>query len=272
MKTKIIFITAASRGFGRIWAEAALNQGHRVIATARNINDLKVLVDVHGDSVLPLALDVRNREQVFSTIETGNKHFGSLDVVLNVAGYSLYGAIEETSEEEARAQLETNLLGPLWVTQAALPIMRKQKSGHIIQVSSVGGVIAFPNLGLYHASKWGLEAFSETLSKEVHNFGIKVTIVEPGVFETSKGDKEAVPAKYIEAYDEMRAALYGQFNSRKGDPFATSALIMKVIESDEPPLRVILGDQSLPIIQAAYGHRMSLWEKWREESVAAQGK
>src|ERR1700749_4643966 len=162
--TKTWFITGASRGFGRIWAQAALARGDRVAATARDVSTLDAL---HGENFLPLTLDVTDRAADFAAVQAAHEHFGRLDVVVNNAGYGLFGTVEEASEEEARRQLETNLFGALWVTQAALPIMREQGSGHILQVSSIGGIVAFPMVGLYNASKWGLEGFSESLGQGV---------------------------------------------------------------------------------------------------------
>ncbi|MGI4858718.1 MAG: SDR family NAD(P)-dependent oxidoreductase, partial [Janthinobacterium lividum] len=161
MAEKIWFVTGASKGFGRIWAEAALKRGDKVTVTARKLEDVKELADTYGDRALALALDVTDREAVFEAIKQAHEHFGRLDVVINNAGYGLFGTIEEVSEQDARAQIETNLFGALWVLQAALPIMREQKSGHLLSTSSIGGVSAFPTVGLYHASKWGLEALNQ---------------------------------------------------------------------------------------------------------------
>ncbi|MCR8557323.1 SDR family NAD(P)-dependent oxidoreductase [Mucilaginibacter sp. BJC16-A38] len=267
--SKIIFITAASRGFGRIWAEAALENGHKVIATARNVSALDGLKARYGEAVLPLQLDVTNRDEVFAVVAEGSRHFGGLDVVINVAGFSLYGMIEETTEREARTQLETNLFGPLWVTQAALPVMRSQRSGHIIQVSSIGGIITFPSLGMYHTSKWGLEAFSETLAQEVKDFGIKVTLIEPGIFETSKDENPPVQENRIAAYDSVRAELYRQFNIKKGNPHATTGLILRIIEEKAPPLRLFLGDMPYPLVIKQYEERLKTWSAWKDAAEAA---
>src|SRR6266436_3880277 len=158
---KIWFITGASKGFGREWAEAALERGDTVAATARNLGTLDTLVERYGDAVLPLQLDVTDRSATFATVKRAADHFGKLDVIINNAGNGHFGMVEELTEEDVRSQLETNFFGALWVTQAALPLMRAQRSGHIIQVSSIGGVNAFPTVGLYHASKWGLEGFSQ---------------------------------------------------------------------------------------------------------------
>src|SRR5271168_1996046 len=205
MPSKVWFITGTSKGFGRVWAQAALARGDRVAATARDVKTLAPLVQQYGNLVAPLTLDVTDKAAVGAAIASTHERFGSLDVVINNAGYGLFGTIEEVSESEARAQIETNLFGALWVTQAALPFMRAQKSGHIIQVSSIGGVNAFPTVGLYHASKWALEGFSQSLAAEVASFGIKVTIVEPGGFATDWGGASAKRAAEMAVYDGARA-------------------------------------------------------------------
>jgi len=178
------FITGASRGFGRLWAQAALERGDQVAATARDIASLDGLVEQFGDSVLPIQLDVTDRTAAFAAVAAAHERFGRLDIVVNNAGYGHFGFIEELSEDEIRAQLETNVFGALWVTQAVLPYLRAQGSGHILQVSSIGGITAFPMVGAYHASKWALEGFSQALAQEVAPFGIKVTLIEPGPFGT----------------------------------------------------------------------------------------
>src|ERR1700748_1310202 len=189
---KTIFITGASRGFGKLWAEALLQRGDKVIATARDLNILDELVAKYGDNVLPLQLDVNDRAAGFAAIAKAKEHFGSIDVLINNAGYGLFGAIEETTEKEAREQMETNFFGLLWLSQAVLPVMRKQGHGHIIQLSSVLGLIAVPVLGLYNASKFAVEGLSETLAAEVKGFGINVTLIEPGGFATDWGSSSSV--------------------------------------------------------------------------------
>src|SRR6201996_5806352 len=181
---KVWFITGTSRGFGRAWAIAALERGDKVAATARNTSALDDLADKYGDALLPIKLDVTDRDADFAAVKQAHDRFGRLDIVVNNAGYGHFGMVEELSEADARNQLETNLFGALWVTQAALPFLRAQGSGHIIQVSSIGGISAFPLVGAYNASKWGLEGFSQALAQEVAGFGIKVTLVEPGAFAT----------------------------------------------------------------------------------------
>ncbi len=185
---------------------SALERGDRVAATARNIESLKALTDSYGDRVLALQLDVTDKAAVDTAVAHAHEHFGRLDVVVNNAGYGLFGTIEEVSEDEARAQIETNLFGALWVTKAALPILRAQGSGHFVQVSSIGGLMAFPNLGLYHASKWAVEAFSQSLALEVAPFGLHVTIVEPTGYSTDWSGDSAVNATPIDVYEPARAA------------------------------------------------------------------
>lgn len=182
--SKVWFITGTSKGFGREFARAALGRGDKVAATARNTDTLAELVAQYGDAVLPLPLDVTDRDAVIAAVQATREHFGKIDVVINNAGYGLFGTVEEITEQQLRDQLETNLFGVLHVTQAVLPILREQGSGHIIQISTVGGVAAFPNLGGYHASKWALEGLTESLAQEISGFGIKVTLVEPGAFGT----------------------------------------------------------------------------------------
>ena len=269
------FITGTSRGFGREWATAALDRGDTVAATARAVSSLDDLVDRYGDAVLPLALDVTDREAAFRAVARAHEHFGRLDVVINNAGYGQFGMIEEITEAEARAQVETNLFGALWVTQAALPYLREQRGGRIIQVSSIGGVSAFPNIGMYNASKWALEGFSQALALEVAAFGIKVTVVEPGAYRTDWGGSSAAHATTLPAYDGVREAAAAQRARRiaaPGDPAATRAAILQLVDAEHPPLRVFLGDGPLATAVTDYESRLATWREWEWLSVAAQGR
>src|SRR3954454_6532188 len=228
---KTWFITGASRGFGREWTVAALERGDRVAATARDTGTLDDLVEKYGDALLPLRLDVTDREADFAAVRQAHEHFGRLDVVVNNAGYGQFGLIEELSEAEAREQLETNLFGALWVTQAALPLLRAQGSGHILQVSSIGGISAFPLVGIYHASKWALEGMSQALAQEVAPFGIKVTLVEPGGFSTDWAGSSARHSEQLDDYKAVReqAVEARTRRSAPGDPVATRTAILKVV-------------------------------------------
>lgn len=272
MEGKTWFITGASRGFGKEWAKAALERGDNVAATSRNTDSLKDLKEEFGARVLPLQLDVTDRSACFRAIEETRSHFGRVDIVINNAGYGLFGMVEEISEAEARAQMDTNFFGALWVTQAVLPIMRQQRSGRILQVSSIGGIIANINLGLYHASKWALEAFSESLSKEVAGMGIFVTLIEPGGYGTDWAGSSAAHATPNPSYDalrEERARLRGTF--KQGDPKATGNAILQVVDASQPPLRIFLGQQPLQWAKDQYQKRIEVWEQWQPVSVKAQG-
>jgi NAD(P)-dependent dehydrogenase (short-subunit alcohol dehydrogenase family) len=270
--SKVWFITGTSKGFGRVWAEAALERGDRVAATARDVASVRDLEQRYGDRALAIALDVTDKSAVDKAVAQTIAHFGRIDVAINNAGYGLFGAVEEVSEAEARAQLETNFFGALWVTQAVLPQMREQKSGHIIQVSSIGGVNAFPTIGMYHASKWALEGFSQSLAAEVAPFGIFVTLVEPGGYATEWGGASAKHATPLPAYDATRAAIASfRKSSVPGDPDATGAAILKLVDAEKPPLRIFFGSGGLPMTKAEYARRIETWEQWNELSVEAQG-
>src|SRR4051812_6411595 len=248
MAEKTWFITGPSRGFGREWAAAALERGDRVAATARDPETLADLAQEHGDALLALPLDVTDRDAVFETVRRAHEHFGRLDVVVNNAGYGQFGMVEELSEQEARDQIETNLFGALWVTQAALPLLREQGSGHFLQVSSIGGISAFPGIGMYHASKWALEGFSQSLAQEVKGFGIHVTLIEPGGFSTDWGGSSAKHAEALDAYGPLHdAAQQRRAGNSPGDPTSSAAAVLKVVDADEPPLRCFFGKAPLGI-------------------------
>lgn len=270
--SKVWFITGTSKGFGRIWAQAALERGDRVAATARDPKTLDGLVDQFGDDVLPLELDVTDREAVGKAVRAAHDRFGALDVVVNNAGYGHFGFVEELTEQEARDQIETNVFGALWVTQAALPFMREQRAGHILQVSSIGGVLAMPGLGAYHASKWALEAFSQSLAGEVAGFGINVTLIEPRGYATDWAGLSAVRSDKLEAYADGHAELEEQRKTRwssPGDPEATPSAIFAVVDSVEPPLRLLLGDGIMEMITHEYEARIDTWTQWEAVSSAA---
>jgi NAD(P)-dependent dehydrogenase (short-subunit alcohol dehydrogenase family) len=274
MAEKTWFITGTSRGFGREWAIAALERGDKVAATARDTSTLDDLTAKYGEALLPIELDVNDHDADFAAVKQAHDHFGRLDIVVNNAGYGQFGFIEELSEAQARAQLETNLFGALWVTQAALPYLREQRSGHIIQVSSIGGISAFANVGIYHASKWGLEGFSQALANEVESFGIHVTLVEPGGFSTDWGGSSSKRADELPAYAEAHAAaqkIREQRTSKQGDPQASARAILKVVDAEKPPLRVFFGEAPLQIAKTDYESRLATWEQWQPVAVEAQG-
>lgn len=269
MTAKTWFITGVSRGFGRLWAEAALERGDRVAATARRPADLDGLARRFGDRLLPIALDVTDRAAVLAALPQAAAHFGRLDVVVNNAGYGHFGMLEETSEAEARRQIEVNLFGALWVMQAAAPVLRRQGGGHLITVSSVGGIVAHPGLSLYCASKWAVEALNESFAHEVAAFGVKVTLVEPGAYDTDWRAASATRSTPLPAYAaaharraEQRAAM------RPADPARTTAAILKLVDAPAPPLRLLLGETALASATAAQARRQGDWDAWAD--VTAQ--
>ena len=271
--TKTWFITGASKGFGREWTEAALERGDRVAATARKVETLDDLVARYGDALLPINLDVTDREADFAAVKQAAEHFGRLDVVVNNAGYGHFGMIEELAEDEIRAQLETNLFGALWVTQAALPVLRAQGSGHIIQISSIGGISAFPGIGAYHASKWALEGFSQALAQEAAPFGIHVTLVEPGGFSTDWAGPSASHSVELPAYAAQHEASRNRPTAQnRGNPTGTRGAMLAIVDADEPPLRIFFGKAPLAIATADYESRLKTWNEWQPVSVEAFGE
>jgi NAD(P)-dependent dehydrogenase (short-subunit alcohol dehydrogenase family) len=271
---KTWFITGTSKGFGREWAIAALDRGDKVAATARDTSTLDDLVKGYGDGVLALELDVTDRSAAFAAVAEADAHFGGLDIVVNNAGYGHFGLVEELSEQDLRDQFETNLFGAMWVTQAALPVLRRRGGGHVLQVSSIGGVSAFANVGAYNASKWALEGISQALAREVAAFNIKVTIIEPGPYSTDWGGPSAKHSRPLADYDAVRAQVQAERAKRvasPGDPSATRAAVLEVVDAEDPPLRIFFGDGPLAIAEADYASRIATWKKWEPVSVAAQG-
>ncbi|NVN53297.1 Oxidoreductase, short-chain dehydrogenase/reductase family [Mycolicibacterium hippocampi] len=274
MSEKIWFITGTSRGFGREWTIAALERGDKVAATARDVSSLDDLSAKYGDALLPITLDVTDRAADFEAVKAAHDHFGRLDIVVNNAGYGQFGFIEELSEAEARDQIETNVFGALWITQAALPYLRAQRSGHLIQVSSIGGITAFQNVGIYHASKWALEGFSQALAQEIESFGVHVTLIEPGGFSTDWAGPSSKRATPLPDYEEAHAeadAKRAQRMPTPGDPQASARAILKVVDASPPPLRVFFGEKPLQLAKADYESRLATWEQWQPVAVEAQG-
>ncbi len=268
---KIWFITGASRGFGRIWAEAALQRGDHITATARKISDVADLTERFGDAVLPLALDVTNAGQVKQVVQQAYAHFGRLDVLVNNAGTSLVAATEEASDEQIRNLFDVNYLGMIRVLRAALPLLRQQGSGHILGVSSGLGITSMPLIGYYCATKWAVEAMHEALSQEVKPFGIRVTLVEPGAYATDFGkDAQIVDAQ--QPYSEFRKQFLTHLSGmERGDPAATAEAVLTLVDSNDPPLRLGLGTTILPRARVAYAERLATWEAWDDVANAAMG-
>jgi NADP-dependent 3-hydroxy acid dehydrogenase YdfG len=270
---KVWFITGASRGFGRVWAEAALKRGDKVAATARQLASIAGLAEQYSDSVLTLELDVTKPGQVKTAVEQAHAHFGRLDIVLNNAGYSLVGTIEEAGADEVKAMYETNIFGTLSVIKAALPLLRQQGGGHIVGVSSNLGHVTLPVIGYYCSSKWAFEAIHESLAAEVKQFGIKVTIVEPGAYATEFGSQESLKfAAGLDIYEDFKTQFFGRLRDfERGDPNATPEALFTMVDAENPPLRFFLGSHNLPWVRSAYAERLATWEAWEAVSNAAQG-
>src|SRR5580700_1474631 len=273
-KDRTWFITGASTGFGRVLAEEVLKAGGKVVATARNRDKVADLEAQYPKRAKALALDVTDAGQVDSAVTQAFSQFGQVDVLVNNAGYGVAGAIEEVSEAEFMPMFETNVFGLMRVTRAFLPHLRKQRSGHILNLSSIGGVVAGPGIGLYNATKFAVEGISEALAAEVAPLGIKVTIVEPGPFRTDFLGRSGVVAKTrIADYDNtagnMRKYFAENDGKQKGDPLRAVHAMMQVVESPNPPLRLLLGASAVQRMRA----KLENWEKeiatWEKVSIGA---
>jgi NAD(P)-dependent dehydrogenase (short-subunit alcohol dehydrogenase family) len=271
---KIWFVTGSSRGFGREIVEAALRRGDRVVATARKPDQLDDLTKAYGKHVLPFALDVTDSAAAKRAVGAAIDSFGSLDIVVNNAGYADSAAIEEMSEESFRDQIETNLFGVVNVTRAALPIFHLQRSGHFLQFSSIGGRVGgSPGLGAYQAAKFGVEGFSEVLNAEVKPLGIKVTIVEPGGFRTDWGGSSmgtsTVSADYEDTVGAMNRFRESTVSTWRGDPRRAANILLDLVDLDEPPLRLLLGDGAVRSADKSSRERAAEAERWAKLSRSA---
>ncbi|MGQ5261280.1 SDR family oxidoreductase [Micromonospora sp. ZYX-F-536] len=269
--SRVWFITGASRGLGRAFTEAALAAGDRVVGAARDISPLDDLVARHPDRLLALRLDVTDRSAVFDGVDRAVQHYGRLDIVVNNAGALFAGMVEEFTEAEARAQLDVNFFGALWVSQAALRAMRAQGSGHIVQISSIGALGGFPSTGLYSASKFALEGMSEALAAEAAGFGVKVTIVQPGGYWTDLYTSSTATTPDA-AYDSLRAELERQWadGSIDSEPRLAAEALMTLVASDDPPLRLLLGSMVYDLAFDISRRRMDTWTGWEEVSRRAE--
>jgi NAD(P)-dependent dehydrogenase (short-subunit alcohol dehydrogenase family) len=272
MTEKVWFITGCSRGFGRVWAEAALERGDKVVATARDVGSLGGLAAAHPDTCLAVPVDVTDRASIAAAVESAVTRFGRIDVVVNNAGFAVLGAVEEVDENDVRDLFDTNVFGALWVLQATLPVLRAQGGGHVVNVTSLAGLIGEPVLGLYNASKWALEGLSEALALEVEHLGIKVTAVEPGPYATEFGSTSSLRrAAENPAYDQARSRLYSSFDPTTdiGDPTATAAAVFRAVDADDPPRRLTLGNTVFPRARDRYAERLATWDAWAAVSAAA---
>lgn len=268
------FLTGASRGLGALWAEAILARGDRLAATARDTAALAALAGRHGDRFLPLRLDVRDAAAVRDAVRSAEAAFGGIDVLVNNAGHMLVGAVEEVGEDQVRDQMEVNYFGALWATRAVLPGMRERRAGRILQVSSLGGLVAYPALGVYQASKWALEAMNEALAAEVAAHGVHVTLIEPVMFPTDLA-AASPQAPRDPAYAHAHQALWAGAEAdgfTPGDPAATAEALLAIADAPEPPLRVLFGNGGLEAVRTAYAGRLAELGRWDHVARLAQGE
>ena len=271
---KVWFITGCSTGFGRELAKAVLERGYRAVVTARNPAQVEDIVADHQDGALVLELDVTDPVEVDAAVKSAEQHFKRIDVLVNNAGIGYFGAVEESDEAEVRRMFEINFFGLSRMTRAVLPAMRARRSGHIVSISSIGGLRSFPTLAYYHATKYAVEGFSESLSLEVAPLGIKVTIVEPSGFRTDWAGRSAAESKSrIAAYaatagknlDDIR----GYSGKQPGDPVRAAAAIIAAVESPDPPLRLLLGKAALKGARAKLEMLKKDFDTWEKTTVEA---
>jgi NAD(P)-dependent dehydrogenase (short-subunit alcohol dehydrogenase family) len=269
---KVWFITGSSRGLGRDLTAQVLAKGDLVAATARNTDALKDFVEKYPDQILPVILDVTDYDQVHLAVEAAVEHFGKIDVLVNNAGFGIIGAAEAFTEEQVRSQLETNLYAPIEITRAVLPFMRKQRSGRILQISSVGGRVGNAGLSMYQAAKFGLSGFTEALAKEVLDLGIYVTSVEPGGFRTDWAGDSMSYAPHVEGYEKTVGQRTDFFKSGNfvpmGDPKKAAKVMLDLVENPEPPMHLVLGSEAIGMLKHADAARAAEMEKWMEVSLS----
>ncbi|MFC3815155.1 oxidoreductase [Lysobacter sp. GCM10012299] len=265
-------ITGSSRGLGRALTLSALQAGHRVVATARDPSQLRDLVERHGDAVRAVAVDVTDPAAAEAAVQAAFEAFGGLDVLVNNAGYGNVNSVEDTSLDDFRRQIETNLFGTIIMTKAAVPLMREQGSGHIIQFSSVGGRLGAPGRAPYSAAKWGVEGFSEVLAQEMALIGVRVTIIEPGGFRTDFAGASTSLVEGRPEYDAVvgnAARMQREYDGRQpGDPARAARAILAIAAMPEPPLRLALGSDAVAAIEHVERARLDELARWRELSVS----
>jgi NAD(P)-dependent dehydrogenase (short-subunit alcohol dehydrogenase family) len=270
--SKVWLVTGSSRGFGRSLAEAVLAHGDYLIATARHPEQLADLVRGYDKRIRAVPLDVTNAEQARAAVAAAVDAFGRLDVVVNNAGYGYFSTIEDANEADLRAQLETDLWGVINVTRAALPLMRKQRSGHIVQFSSIGGRLSVPGLAAYHAAKWAVEGFSETLDREVAPLGIKVTIIEPGAFRTDfagSSMRETPPsADYQATVGQVMTFFHEIGGHEPGDPAKAAQAIIAVVNEEHPPRRLLLGRDAVQLARQVDQADLVEIDRWEHLSTS----
>ncbi len=269
--TKVWFITGSARGLGRSLTEAVLAKGERVAATARNPEQLREFTQKYGDLILPIQLDVNDKTQIKNAVDQTIKQFGRIDVLVNNAGFGIIGAAEAFTDEQVKSQLDTNLYAPIEVARAVIPFMRKQGSGRILQISSIGGRVGGAGLTMYQAAKFGLSGFSEALAKEVAHLGIFVTSIEPGGFRTDWAGASMSYARKTEGYEKTVDAMEGFIKGNfvpMGDPAKAAKVMIDFVEHPQPPVHLVLGSEAAAILKAADAKRTADFEKWMPVTIS----
>jgi NAD(P)-dependent dehydrogenase (short-subunit alcohol dehydrogenase family) len=272
--SKVWFITGCSTGFGRELATYTASLGNKVVVAARNTDDVKDIVSAYPDSTLAVKLDVTKPEQITASVKEAVAKFGTIDVLVNNAGIGYFGAIEESEDEEVRRMFEINFFGLAKMTQEVLPVMRKQRSGHIVNIASIGGLRSFPAVGFYNATKYAVDGLSEALSKETAPLGIKVTIVAPSGFRTDWAGRSANNSKividdYKTTAEANKESIRGYSGNQPGDPKRAAQAIVKAVESENPPLRLLLGVAALKGARAKLEELKADFDAWEETTTGA---
>lgn len=271
---KVWFITGCSTGFGRALATELLQQNYNVVVTARNISDVTDLVAQHPTNAIAVALDVTNKTDIAASVATALQKFGRIDVLVNNAGIGYFGAIEESEEDEVRRMFDINVFGLANMTNAVLPSMRQQKSGHIVNIASIGGLVSFPGVGFYNATKYAVDGLSESLSKEVAHLGIKVTVICPSGFRTdwagrSANNSKIVIADYAQSAHQTKDMIRGNSGNQPGDPKLAAKAIIKAVEANQPPLRLLLGVGALKNARIKLDTLKTDFDAWAETTEGA---
>lgn len=272
--SKVWFITGCSTGFGRELAKEVLASGYRAAVAARNTDDVKDITDAYPETAIAVKLDVTQPEQITAAVTQIQEKFKQIDVLVNNAGIGYFGAIEESEEDEVRRMFEINFFGLANVTKAVLPTLRKQRSGHVLNVASIGGLVGFPAVGFYNATKFAVDGYSESLSKELAPLGIKVTVIAPSGFRTDWAGRSANNSKividdYKETAEANKNSIRGYSGNQPGDPVRAAKAMIKAVEAENPPLRLLLGEAALKGARNKIELLKKDFDTWADVTVGA---
>ena len=272
--SKVWFITGCSTGFGRELASLALQQGNRVVVTARKTSDIEDIVSPYPETAIAVKLDVTDKADIKASVEKAMETFGGIDVLVNNAGIGYFGAVEESEDDEVRRMFDINVFGLADMIKEVLPIMRKQRSGHIVNIASIGGLVSFPAVGFYNATKYAVDGLSEALAKETAHLGIKVTVIAPSGFRTDWAGRSANNSKieiedYAPSAGKNKNDIRGYSGNQPGDPVRAAQAIIKAVNSENPPLRLLLGAAALKGARNKLVQLQKDFDAWEETTVGA---